>query len=91
MILSTSHLANNLVVVRKAGEKIIDRHIWHVIHGSSQRCLLFPRLLDAQAMSKCYCHDDPSGTNLTFRIFTTGPNFAEILERRGYHLYDFIH
>ena len=32
-----------------------------------------------------------SGTNLTFRTFTTALNFAEILECRGYHPYDFIH
>jgi hypothetical protein len=32
-----------------------------------------------------------SGTNLTFRTLTTALNFAEILECRGYHLYDFIH
>ena len=32
-----------------------------------------------------------SGTNLTFHTFTTALNFAEILECRGYHPYDFIH
>lgn len=32
-----------------------------------------------------------SGTNLTFRTLTTARNFSEILECRGYHLYDFIH
>jgi hypothetical protein len=30
-------------------------------------------------------------TNLTFCTLATAPNFAEILECRGHHLYDFIH